>query len=573
MPKRIWEVIGGQESGGILVRCGLELGSKPEAERLSFGALVEELSRTASGRMKYRRLTGRGPEAGWVSMTWKDRPLLMRGRLSIARLLMKPDPTRDLSKSYEIDDTILGSGSFASVFRAKHRITAEERAVKRILRKLHAKINTDEAVETELKLLVTLDHPNIMKFYEYFVEETAFYLVTEFCSEGTFTQLEPEASDICGMEDARLLFRDVMSAVAYCHELGVVHRDLKCDNCLIVNGANRRQAKVIDFGVSAIRKHGDTSGEWLHELTGTPFYRAPEVLDDHVPYGTKADLWSIGVMLYVTFTKEHPFWNMATNETLQVLKHVPREPLEHAELPEALTDLILRLLVEDQSARLDATSAMQHDWLKPMFPGWRQASPTSGDAAARRRRRRVCNLRGACHFRALAQFERALLTLVAHHAHEQEVADLRCHFRRLDEDGNGSISKEELKAGIAAGDLSISKQDFNEIFATIDTGGNGQIEYTEWLAATVSPSTLGSDDAVKDVFCFLDHSDTGEISKDDLRVLLGEDLAENVLSEGDTSGDQVLDLEEFRGVLRNISCHLEPRPPPTPCASQRMKFF
>merc|ERR1719369_969219 len=99
--------------------------------------------------------------------------------------------------------------------------------------------------------MLRLDHPNILKFYEFFEDSRSIYMVTELCSGGDFSQLN---HGIDSPVDIRNVLKDMFMALSYCHAHNVVHRDLKFENCLISNHDGQRLVgKIIDFGMAAVR--------------------------------------------------------------------------------------------------------------------------------------------------------------------------------------------------------------------------------------------------------------------------------------------------------------------------------
>jgi hypothetical protein len=219
------------------------------------------------------------------------------------------------SEVYEVHGTSkLGKGSYGSVYLATHRVTGDERAVKvmnvdRItsyyLRKLH----------TEIAILKSLDHPNIIKLQDVFFGKRSVYIVTDLCRGGELFELLNSGKNQgrfvdCGgvmflisfsslsiflylgfvfREDrASKLMRDMLSAVNYLHESGIVHRDLKLENFLFEDNNASSPLILIDFGLS---KHF-TKDEKLTQKVGSCYYTAPEVLNGN--YDSRCDVWSLG---------------------------------------------------------------------------------------------------------------------------------------------------------------------------------------------------------------------------------------------------------------------------------------
>ncbi|KIY96051.1 hypothetical protein MNEG_11913 [Monoraphidium neglectum] len=145
----------------------------------------------------------------------------------------------------------------------------------------------------------------------------------------------------------------------HCHELGVVHRDLKPENFLLTSKEPDADLKVTDFGLSTFFRQG----ERFRELVGSPYYVAPEVLQKN--YSHQADMWSLGVILYILLSGLPPFWG-STEE--QIFKMVLKGDIDFKSepwpkvSPEA-KDCIRQMLTRDPSQRVSAHEILKHDWL------------------------------------------------------------------------------------------------------------------------------------------------------------------------------------------------------------------
>jgi calcium-dependent protein kinase len=215
------------------------------------------------------------------------------------------------SDTYEVHGTSkLGKGSYGSVYLATHRITGDERAVKvmnvdRItsyyLRKLH----------TEISILKSLDHPNIIKLQDVFFGKRSVYIVTDLCRGGELFELLNSGKNqgfVFREDRASKLMRDMLSAVNYLHENGIVHRDLKLENFLFEDHNSTSPLILIDFGLS---KH-ISPGERLTQKVGSCYYTAPEVLNGN--YDHKCDVWSLGVLCYMLLSGSPPFFGKTVDD-------------------------------------------------------------------------------------------------------------------------------------------------------------------------------------------------------------------------------------------------------------------
>ena len=260
---------------------------------------------------------------------------------------------------------ILGEGSFGLVYLGKHKISGVERAIKNINKdKAHLTAEEEKTLKKEINILKTLDHPNIMKVYEYFDNPDCFTIVSELCTGGELFKI---------IEDHRLkenagkyVMKQLLSAVAFCHKNGIIHRDLKPENILLEEKEEETKEyftiKVIDFGTSGMGK----KGQKYNEVIGTPFYIAPEVLNNN--YDEKCDMWSCGVILYVMLSGEPPFYGDNDDEIYnQILTtEVKFEEKEWDGISEEAKDLIRKLLNKNNKERLSAVEALNHPWIKSM---------------------------------------------------------------------------------------------------------------------------------------------------------------------------------------------------------------
>ncbi|VUZ49578.1 unnamed protein product [Hymenolepis diminuta] len=192
----------------------------------------------------------------------------------------------------------LGSGNFAKVKLAQHITTKKEVAVKVIDKgKLnHASLNK---LFREVNVMKQLNHPNIVKLYEVIESDRHVYLVMEFAANGEL--FEYLASNGRMREkDARIKFRQIVSAVQYCHQKNIVHRDLKAENLLLDADFN---IKLADFGFSNTFR----ADKKLDTFCGSPPYAAPELFLGKKYIGPEVDVWSLGVILYTIVAGYLPF--------------------------------------------------------------------------------------------------------------------------------------------------------------------------------------------------------------------------------------------------------------------------
>jgi len=253
---------------------------------------------------------------------------------------------------------VLGDGTSGQVRRAIHRQSGEERAVKILSLRRCVDVSI---MEREVKLLQSLDHPYIVKLIEVFVQhDVAMYLVMELVKGGDLFDSIVEKQRYTAIE-ARRAMRRLLSAVHYLHhESNIVHRDLKPENILC---SSPTDVKLADFGLAKIMK-----ADGLKTFCGTPAYFAPEVLRrrhtvaGEGSYGKPADIWSLGVILYILLTGKPPF-DPDVEESSKPFE-VDFESDGHiwSSTPHA-QDLVQKMLCLNPQQRLTVHQACDHFWV------------------------------------------------------------------------------------------------------------------------------------------------------------------------------------------------------------------
>ncbi|XP_073331328.1 serine/threonine-protein kinase MARK2 isoform X10 [Pagrus major] len=199
--------------------------------------------------------------------------------------------------NYRLLKTI-GKGNFAKVKLARHVLTGKEVAVK-IIDKTQLNSSSLQKLFREVRIMKMLNHPNIVKLFEVIETEKTLYLVMEYASGGeVFDYLV--AHGRMKEKEARAKFRQIVSAVQYCHQKCIVHRDLKAENLLLDADMN---IKIADFGFS----NEFTLGNKLDTFCGSPPYAAPELFQGKKYDGPEVDVWSLGVILYTLVSGSLPF--------------------------------------------------------------------------------------------------------------------------------------------------------------------------------------------------------------------------------------------------------------------------
>ena len=263
---------------------------------------------------------------------------------------IKSDPFID----YEITKE-LGKGTFATVYLVKHRKSGAIRAMKEIQRDQEE--DSEISIANEINILMKLDHPNIVKIFEFYVSPSTFYLITEYCPCGSLYDLIDKNNGPFTEIQTSYIMYQLFSAVNYFHKMKVIHRDLKPENILINKNENGFVSiKICDFGTSLRFKRGEIQ----NEIVGSIYYIAPEVL--RKKYDAKCDIWSCGVIMYILLTGYPPFSGKDNQTIMNKILDGKYNTARLNKRCKACIDLIDNLLETDIDLRIRADVALKHKW-------------------------------------------------------------------------------------------------------------------------------------------------------------------------------------------------------------------
>jgi serine/threonine-protein kinase SIK3 len=251
---------------------------------------------------------------------------------------------------YDLEN-ILGKGNFAIVRLGIHKLTKTKVAVK-IVEKNELDAENLKKIAREIDIMRKLSHRHIIKLYQVMETDSMIYIVTEFAANGEiFDHLVTHGK--MKEEEACRIFAQILSAIKYCHTHGVVHRDLKAENLLLDSDNN---IKLADFGFSNYYSSNHLLSTWC----GSPPYAAPELFEGKKYVGPKADIWSLGVVLYVLVSGSLPF----DGATLQELRSrvVGAQYRVPFFLSQQCEQLLKGLLVIDPERRLSLEQIARHQW-------------------------------------------------------------------------------------------------------------------------------------------------------------------------------------------------------------------
>lgn len=373
------------------------------------------------------------------------------------------------------DGEVLGEGFSGVVRRIKHRETGVTRALKRLDLQGLARNDIDTLLG-EIKIMCSLDHPNVVCLEEVFEGEDELFLTQELCRGGDlFDRLEDQPNDSYTEADCVQLIRQMLSSIRYLHSKGIIHRDLKLENFLFSDTkSGHSELKLIDFGLS---KHFEV-GDIQHESVGTPYTVAPEVVVGQ-GYDEKADLFSIGVLTFLLLSGETPFGgDLGEGEDMMMVRDriiACAVPYERLDVSDLAVDFIKSLLVRDPSKRPTARQAQNHPWVRQRRS--KQRSVLNGSI-----------VNGLTSFKDLSATRKFLREVVTYTLDAEQIEGLHREFDKIDVDGTGEISLDCLKqALLSRKDNSLDSSAMQAVFDGLKIRQkNDTIRWHEFLSASLS---------------------------------------------------------------------------------------
>ena len=409
-------------------------------------------------------------------------------------------------------------------------------------------------INKEINILKNLDHPNIIKVYEFYSTEKYIYIINELCTGG---ELFDKIVDVKHFSEsvACNIMRQLLSAVAYCHEKGVIHRDLKPENILIESSEEKDKdffhIKIIDFGTCEILKK-----KKLTEQIGTSFYIAPEVLKNG--YNEKCDLWSCGVILYILLCGSPPFYGKNEKEIFKRIldgNFTFRHKIWNKISTEG-KNLVLKLLQVNPTKRISAKEALEDVWFQKNF---------NLNSNLDYQNSFKIFIKNITEFCAEQKLQQATLAFLVHNfAPKDELDELRKIFFAFDKNGDGKLSKEEFVKGLSNYNTNLtlilkSDNSIEGLLKNIDSDNNGYIGFEEFLIASINKEKILTEKNLKLAFDVFDRDKSGGISQNELKYILGEDnvnakdnLWQKMIQQIDLNQDGQISYEEFRKMMMDV---------------------
>jgi calcium-dependent protein kinase len=343
-------------------------------------------------------------------------------------LLEQYSKQTDYKKKFEYI-SILGNGGFGKVRLFRDRNCKEMKYAIKTVKKDFINPHNLESLIHEVKILIDLDHPNIVKYFETYEDDHYIHIVMEYIpGDNLFKVISNRKYNSFGEKDAAEIMSCLFKSVSFLHQSHIVHRDIKPENILFSVPGNYNSLKLIDFGLST-----PLSTKERYRV-GSPYYMAPEMVRGKFEYAS--DIWSIGVILFVMMTGTYPFNGREQNEVFEKIKRGVFDVrlLEKQKCSEEVKDLIKKLLVLEPSRRLPIKEAMEHPWITKF-----REEPTNLENIISE------DIIGSIkNFTKQSLLQKEILFYLAKISNEKDIAKLKQAFSEIDKDRSGTIELEEV---------------------------------------------------------------------------------------------------------------------------------
>ena len=443
----------------------------------------------------------------------------------------------------------LGKGSFGSVFKVQNIKTNEIRALKVIKKTSIIYQDDDHKFLKEIEILIKLEHPNIIKIYEYYTDDINFYLITDYISNGELYNYVYKAKSF-NERQTQYIMKQVLCAVNYLHLNNIAHRDIKLENILVEqeitsNDEQLLNVKLIDFGTSNYVKTENTN--YFTVKVGSPFYMAPEVLNKK--YNNKCDIWSCGVIMFMLLRGHPPFKGENQEELFKSIQNDIINYNEMTELSELAKELMSKMLERNVDLRYSADECLKHKWMKI----YNEKSEVMKKEVV------TSALNNISNYHATEKLQQATMAYIVHFiSFNKEVEDLKTVFNEFDKNKDGLLSFEEIDHAFTRYCTNKGLQNFTQknkliqMLDEIDTEKTGHISYEQFLRISIDQREILNENNLRSAFEKFDTNKDGKLSKEEIKNVLGiKDFAyvNELLKLVDENKDGFISFEEFKSLM------------------------
>ena len=417
---------------------------------------------------------------------------------SSSYILDKYSIQKDFRKKYEYQ-SLIGSGAFGKVRLYLDRDSKTFKYAIKTIKKNIFKRHSIESIKREVNILRSLDHPNIVKYFETYEDECYLHIVMEYIAgDNLFRVLTDQKGFKFTERTISKIITCLLKAVLFLHHNGIIHRDIKPENIVFVEPNNFNALKLIDFGLS-IQQNAKKD----NRRVGTPYYMSPEMVRGNFNYAS--DVWSIGVILFIMVTGKQPFRGKSKEEVFEKIKkgNYDKNTLNRAKCSKEVKDLIKKMLVTEYSKRITVECALDHIWFK-QFENNKNINLVVDEEI----------IESLKQFQYQNIFQKEIRYYLAKLCSDKEIIKLKHAFLAIDKDNSGEIEYEEIPKIFSELNIKASDTELKNIFSSMDFHCDGKVNYSEFLAATISTINFNKEEKLWSAFKYFDTTDSGYITFD-----------------------------------------------------------
>ena len=444
----------------------------------------------------------------------------------------------DIRKNYEFI-SILGNGNFGKVRLYRDRKQKDLLFAIKTLKKESLTRNYYEMIKNEVNILSNLDHPNIVKYFGVYEDDYYIHILMEYLKGYDLYKIIAlkkytgfDEKDICE------IIYQLLQALSFVHGQNIVHRDIKPENILFASKRDYSTLKLIDFGLSAYMNKAKN-------VVGTPYYMAPEMIEG-LSY-PQSDIWSIGVIVYLSLTGKYPFESGEKENLFEIIKkqEINLEPLNESECSDESKDFIMKCLTKDYTKRMTTSDCLNHAWITK-FCIKKNSNLINSDT--------VDTLLDFANKNAL---QKEIYYFLAKISTEKDLDKLKNFFIQLDVDNSGTLTVDEIEKAFKEIDIRITEEELKQIWEGLDFHQDGQINYSEFLAAMVSSFNFQKEEKLWSVFNIFKENSGGNknyITYDSLynaAKALNLNINESEIKKCFEKYDEEIDFETFKNLIMN----------------------
>ncbi|CAE7509138.1 CPK4 [Symbiodinium natans] len=489
---------------------------------------------------------------------------------------------------YDFGD-MLGSGSFGIVHSVTQKATGVKRVMKTVNKMKLQESNTPLAcLDQEIQLLAMLDHPRILRLYEWYSDSENVYIITDVCEGGELFDLVRASHDQQqSIPEAwiRRIFTQATEAISYCHGKGVMHKDLKFENLLLQKSLTHRSRLedvnivIIDVGLAELFGPSHGKGMRSSARSGSLATIAPEVLQGDFCY--KCDVWSLGCMLYAVFNSQPTYMpGPDGNDTLYPYPFCPQPSqrdrlgveglmqqqragpnMRRLNASPAVKDLVGRMLCFEEEARPAAKECLRSPWL-----AWGGSTPLECQAQSKQESLKIMMSTIVDHDREHRTWWRAVTVQAAAQLPGGVLEPLAQLFRQAHEGHtDGAIEKGALVLMLER--LKVNPELAQSAADGADFDGDGLIEFSEFVATCLPSARELFAVSLQMAFHSFDTNSDGTLDRAEVAQLLQSGQIEEthlpktktvqeMVEELDLDHNGVISFSEFQHYFMNVDAGL-----------------